>query len=129
VGREHGSFRFGGWIVEPQLNRVSRDGLARNVPPKAMDVLAALLVHPAQVLSVDDLIALAWNGRPVEESSVHHRISQIRKVLGDERHLPIYIENVSRRGYRTVAEVEPLDPDSTKRSQVHAASPYASCAT
>jgi DNA-binding winged helix-turn-helix (wHTH) protein len=114
--------------ARPQLNRVSRDGLARNVPPKAMDVLAALLVHPAQVLSVDDLIALAWNGRPVEESSVHHRISQIRKVLGDERHLPIYIENVSRRGYRTVAEVEPLTLTRT-RSQVHAASPYASCAT
>jgi DNA-binding winged helix-turn-helix (wHTH) protein/tetratricopeptide (TPR) repeat protein len=117
VGREAQNYRLGDWIVKPQLNQICSDQEVRTLAPKAMDVLVCLLTRPTEVLSADDLINLAWHGRPVEESSVHQRISQIRKALGDDSLNPSYIESVPRRGYRTLADVESLTVVTQRGSQ------------
>ena len=110
------AYRFGEWLVEPDLNRISRGDEEQQLEPKATDVLVYLLEHTGEVVSSGELLDQVWPGRVVEESAVHQRISKIRKALGDDSHDPQYIENIPRRGYRTKAEVrtETADADLSR---------------
>ena len=42
MGDSSGGYQFGGWLVEPHLNRVSRDDEVHQIEPRTMDVLAHL---------------------------------------------------------------------------------------
>ncbi|MEZ5550243.1 MAG: winged helix-turn-helix domain-containing protein [Pseudomonadales bacterium] len=109
-------YRIGTWTIEPQRNRLSCDDEVRTLPPKAMDVLVCLLERSGTVVSIAELIRIAWKGRPVEESSVHQRISQIRHVLGNPPSDEGCIENIPRRGYRLTGLVERLPPANPPES-------------
>ncbi len=74
-----------------------------------MEVLICLLEQPGEVISVHSILERVWAGRVVEENSVHQRISQIRKALGDNRKNPSYIGHVPRRGYHSVAPVHVVE--------------------
>jgi DNA-binding winged helix-turn-helix (wHTH) protein len=50
------AYRFGEWLIEPHLNRASRDGTHRSLPPKAMDLLVCLLERPGDVVSTTELL-------------------------------------------------------------------------
>ena len=99
------AFQFGDWLVEPHVNRVSRGDEEKHLERKAMEVLAYLLERAGETVSSGELQKHVWADRVVEESAVHQRISKIRRILGDDAHNPRYIENIPRRGYRTVATV------------------------
>ena len=78
------------------------------VEPRVMDVLVALCTHAGDVLSADDLLHLCWDRSVVGENQVHKAIAQLRRILGDSASNPRYIENIRKRGYRTVAAVRAL---------------------
>jgi tetratricopeptide (TPR) repeat protein len=69
------------------------------------------------------LIEAVWPGLFVEEGNVSVMIHALRKALGSNRGDRKYIETVSKRGYRFVAEVrlieaEPLPPIKPVRSRL-----------
>nr|WP_323137526.1 winged helix-turn-helix domain-containing protein [Dyella subtropica] len=70
-----------------------------------MDVLVALCGQAGQPLSADELLKRCWGSVIVGENQVHKAITQLRRALGDSASQPSYIENVRKRGYRTVAPV------------------------
>ncbi len=84
--------------------RLLKDGEAVSLPPKAFDLLAALVSQHGRLVSKDELLKAVWPDTFVEENNLSVTISTLRKVLGDG-----YIENVPRRGYRFVAAVEQAD--------------------
>ena len=51
-----GSFDLGDWLVEPGLNRISRNGQSVVPQPKVMDVLACLAAHAGDVVPKQDVI-------------------------------------------------------------------------
>ncbi|WP_049974390.1 winged helix-turn-helix domain-containing protein, partial [Azospirillum sp. B4] len=104
------SFHFGEWRVDAQTCTVTREdgGPHLKVEPRAMDVLSALCQHAGQILSAEELLRLCWDGLAVGENQVHKAITQLRKLLGDTAGAPRYIENIRKRGYRTVAPVTPV---------------------
>ena len=108
------AYRFGNWVVEPELNRVRHGDTSQQLPPKAMDLLVCLLEQPGTVLSTRDLLERTWPGRVVNENGVPQRIRMIRQCLGDNARSPTYIESVPKRGYRTIAAVEPLHARATR---------------
>ena len=71
-----------------------------------MDVLAYLVERHEKVVSADELLERYWPGRVVEQSTIHRRINQIRRALGDDAKDPAYIQTIVKRGYRAIAEVE-----------------------
>jgi len=99
------TYRFGEWKVEPTRNRLLRLKTVQTLPPKAMDVLVCLLERPDKVVSVTEIIKCVWPGRLVEESSVHQRIAQIRRVLSSLEPDEMHVETIPRRGYRLTGAV------------------------
>ncbi|WP_148293903.1 winged helix-turn-helix domain-containing protein [Azospirillum sp. B4] len=75
------------------------------IEPRAMNVLVALCREPGKVLSVDDLLLRCWDGVVVGENQAQKAVAQLRRALGDTANAPQYIENIRKRGYRTVAPV------------------------
>ncbi len=98
-------FHIGDWLVEPQLNRISRGDHTVPLEPRAMEVLVYLAGQPGEVVSTDQLIDAVWNRRFVGDSPVYRIIAELRRVLGDDARQPRYIQTIRKRGYRLVAEV------------------------
>jgi eukaryotic-like serine/threonine-protein kinase len=100
-------FRFGEWQVSAADCTIRHCELRTEVQiePRAMDVLVALCANAGVVLGADELLHLCWDGVTVGENQVHKAVTQLRRALGDRATAPRYIENIRKRGYRTIAEV------------------------
>jgi DNA-binding winged helix-turn-helix (wHTH) protein len=96
-------FTIGEWLVQPQLNRLSRSsGGDVQLEPKMMDVLVRLARDPGSVVSRDDLIDAVWPEVFISESVLTRAIAGLRRALGDDARSPRFIETISKRGYRLV---------------------------
>lgn len=103
-------FHLGEWLVEPSLDRVTRDGREVRLRPRAMDVLVALALRAGELASKRDLIDAVWRTEFVSDHALTQVVAEIRAALGDDARNPAYIENIPRRGYRLVAEVTEAAP-------------------
>ncbi len=101
-------FCIDGWLVQPLLNRLTRKDITVRVRPQLMDLLVCLASHPGTVLSRDQLVASVWEGRWVTESAVSRCVAELRAALADSVQRPRIIETISKRGYRLIAQVEPV---------------------
>jgi DNA-binding winged helix-turn-helix (wHTH) protein len=104
--------------------RITLDGQPVPLPPKPFEVLCALARAPQKLLSSNELLDRVWGHRFVSESVLKSAISDLRAVLRDHPKQPRYIETVSRRGYRFVANLNaPGLPSGTTSSSCFAAMP------
>lgn len=106
-----GPFLLGDWKVEPGLNRVSRGHEVVQLEPRVMDVLAVLARRLGQPTSRRDLIDAVWRTEFVADNTLSSAIAELRRVFGDDARHPRYIETISKRGYRIVADIVPIVPD------------------
>jgi predicted ATPase/DNA-binding winged helix-turn-helix (wHTH) protein len=83
---------------------------------RAFDILSLLLDRAGDVVSKADLMARAWPGLTVEESSLRFHITQLRRALGEERGGENFVLNVPGRGYCFVASVSQGKPTTGKPS-------------
>jgi len=102
------AFRLGAWLVEPTLDRISRDGRVVRLRPRAMDVLACLALEAGELASKQNLIDAVWRTEFVSDHALTQVIAELRAALGDDARNPTYIENIPRRGYRLVTAVTPV---------------------
>jgi len=98
-------FGLDGWLVQPSLDRVTRDGVAIRIRPQLMDVLVCLAAHPGSMVTREELLATVWSDRFVVESSLTRCVAELRQVLGDSARQPRIIETIPKRGYRLIADV------------------------
>jgi DNA-binding winged helix-turn-helix (wHTH) protein/TolB-like protein/Tfp pilus assembly protein PilF len=99
-------FILSGWLVEGDLNRLTRGGETLQLEPKAIDVLCRLAATPGEVVSREALLQAVWPGRAVVDQVLTRAIGQLRSALGDEAQKPRLIETVARRGYRLLPGIE-----------------------
>ena len=102
-----------GWLVQPTLNLLSRDGVTVRLRAQLMDLLVCLARRPGQVLRKEDMVAEVWQGRTIAESAISRCVSELRAALGDEAKEPRVIETITKRGYRIVAPVTVLSAGTT----------------
>lgn len=106
--------RLGEFTFDPtsgELRRLRQDGTAelRRLPPQPTRLLSLLAARPGEVVSRDALQQTLWPDVQVEfDQGLHFCIRQVRAALDDSAAAPRYIETIPRRGYRLVAQVEPL---------------------
>src|SRR6266851_1043862 len=81
------------------------EGTPLALPPKAFDILLALVQQSGHVLEKRELIEIVWPDTFIEENNLTQYISALRRALGDDRRGQHYIETVARRGYRFLAPV------------------------
>ena len=101
--------RIGDWSVEPALDVLRRGSETVRLEPKAMEVLVALASRPGQVVSREELFSVVWPGVVVGDEALSQVVTKLRKALGDDARVPTYIETISKRGYRLIAQVAPLE--------------------
>ncbi len=110
-------FRLGEWLVEPRLNKLSRNGQTVQLRPKLMDVLAYLASRPGGVVSKEEILESVWSREFIAESALTRTIAELRKTLGDDAGEPRVIETISKRGYRLIARVEHVNESVAARSE------------
>jgi DNA-binding winged helix-turn-helix (wHTH) protein/Tfp pilus assembly protein PilF len=98
----------GQWKVEPGLNKISCADNQIILVPKVMAILLALVEGEGEPLNLETLMARVWQQQVVSDSSVYQAIAQLRKALGDTAAEPAYIQRVSGKGYRLIAQVTSL---------------------
>jgi DNA-binding winged helix-turn-helix (wHTH) protein len=121
-GPPPGDFRIAEWLVQPSLNRLSCGDREVQVEPKLMDVLVYLAENAGQVVSKIDITDAVWPDLFITESVITRSIAGLRRAFGDDAKNPIFIETISKRGYRLIAEVE-RGPTTARRSSPAAAPP------
>ena len=99
------SYYVGDWLVEPMLQRVSKDEVIKKIEPQLMAVLQQLVSRPGSVITKEHLMETVWAEVIVTENVLTRAISSLRKVLEDDRFEPKYIETISKTGYRLIADV------------------------
>src|SRR5689334_12129343 len=102
-------YEFGPYRLNPSERLLTRDGETIALTPKATDILVLLVSNAGQLLQKDELLNKVWPNTFVEEANLAQNVFVLRRALGDERADPRYIETVTRRGYRFIAEVKAVE--------------------
>jgi DNA-binding winged helix-turn-helix (wHTH) protein len=72
---------------------------------RALEILAALLERPGEVVSKQELMSRVWPNVFVEPANLTVHISALRRMLRDGRNGNRFIINIPGRGYSFVASV------------------------
>jgi len=99
-------YEFGPFQLDPPERLLLCDGQSVPMTPKAFDLLVVLVKKGGHLVEKEELLKTVWRGSIVEEGNLSVTVSFLRKALNDDRGLHKYIETVSKRGYRFVADVK-----------------------
>jgi eukaryotic-like serine/threonine-protein kinase len=126
-------FRFADVTVREREFAIAKAGKARQVEPKAFQVLLILIRNPNQLIAKEELLSSVWGETAVTENSLARNIALLRRLLGDDPRSPRFIETVSSIGYRFICPVEvaedapapsaPTDVTSHVNGYVHESPP------
>lgn len=105
-------FRIDDLIVDVERRRVLRAGVDLKLPGLSFDLLVVLTRAAPQVVTVRRLMDQVWPDLVVGPETVSQRVKLLRSALGDDAKHPRYVGGVRNRGYRVVATVTPLGPES-----------------
>lgn len=102
-------FQLGAFEVRPLTGEVTGAGSTTHLEPKVMEVLAALAERPGDVVERDELLQRIWGNRAaVADEPLTRCIAELRRVLGDSRQNPKFIQTIPKRGYRLLCPVTAL---------------------
>ena len=118
-------YEFGPFQLDPPERLLLCDGQPVPMPPKAFDLLVFLVGRSGHLVEKDELLKSVWHGSFVEEGNLSVTISVLRKALNDDRGQHKYIETVSKRGYRFVADVRRVGDPEILATPVQADAPVA----
>ena len=106
-----GPFKVGDWLVEPDLDRISRGSESKNLRPKVMELLVYLAIQRGQVVSADELLDDLWAGKIVTGGSVYRCVGELRDALAGSEDRQVYVDTIPKKGYRLLAPVVGLGDD------------------
>jgi len=99
------SLEFGPFRLDAAKRVLWRAGELVPLPPKALDLLLALVAGRGDVVTKEALLREVWPDTFVEEANLSVNVSVLRKTLGRQASGAEYIETIPRRGYRFAAGV------------------------
>ncbi|MFZ1701514.1 MAG: winged helix-turn-helix domain-containing protein [Pyrinomonadaceae bacterium] len=107
-------YEFDSFRIDADERRLMRDGQLLPLTPKVFDLLLLLVENRGHTLAKDEIMDCLWADSFTEENNLSRNVSMLRKVLGDDAHVPRFITTVPKRGYRFEAELkEVLEDDDT----------------
>src|ERR1700761_6083351 len=109
---------FGLFEVDLESGELWKAGFRVKLQTQPFKVLAALLEHPGQIITREELQLRLWGPDTVVDfdHSLGTAINKVREALGDSADSPRYIETLSKRGYRFIAPVSPLPEPPSRLS-------------
>jgi DNA-binding winged helix-turn-helix (wHTH) protein len=119
------TYTIGAWTFFPRSHELARGGARVRLEHRTASVLELLCEHRGEVVSREALRARIWGDRHVSGNSLPTAIHDLRRALGDDAKRPIYLETVSKSGYRlfpaetaTAPAPSSITISSTRRSQL-----------
>jgi TolB-like protein/Tfp pilus assembly protein PilF len=109
--------RFDIFELDMRAGELRKRGVRLRLQGQPLQVLAALLKRPGDLVTREELRAEIWTADTFVDfdHSVHNAIARLREVLGDSAETPRYIETLPRRGYRFIERVEVVKPAAIKQ--------------
>lgn len=105
---------FSLFVLNVCEHRLSYQGRAIHLPPKAFELLVALTRNSGHLMEKGDLMRTVWPSTHVEEANLAQTVSVLRKALGVAPGGCLYIETVPKRGYRMAVPAKLVAcPDAT----------------
>src|ERR1700687_4893627 len=97
-----GRLRFGVFELDLRAGELRKHGLRVRLQEQPFQVLAALLEHPGEVVTRDELRERLWSGETFGDfdQGLNTAINKLREALGDSAGNPRFIETLPKRGYR-----------------------------
>jgi TolB-like protein/DNA-binding winged helix-turn-helix (wHTH) protein len=110
-------FRFGAFELDVRTGELSRDGQKIQLHEQPLQLLLALLEHPGELVSREQLARRLWpTGTFVDfERSLNKAVNKLRDALGDSAEQPRFIETLPRRGYRFIVSVRKSSEDGERQ--------------
>ncbi len=101
--------KFGVFEVDLQAGEVRKAGMRQKLAGQPFQVLQALLEHPQEIVTREELRELIWPGNAFVdyELALKKAVNRLRELLGDSAESPHFIETVPRRGYRFIGAITP----------------------
>ncbi len=100
------TYAFGEFVFIPRRQLLLKNGQAVRIGCRALDLLAAFVQRPGEVLSKQELLEEAWPTTTVVEGNLKVHIAALRRALDDDAESARYIATVTGRGYRFIAPVQ-----------------------
>lgn len=104
---------------QAQAGQPETEGCPNNPPsmsslvlePRLHALLNYFLQHPQRVVSKTELLDQLWGNAEGTDAALMRAIGMLRKALQDNVKPPVYIETLSKRGYRWIATIDELPPE------------------
>jgi Tol biopolymer transport system component/DNA-binding winged helix-turn-helix (wHTH) protein len=116
--------RFGVFEVDVSRRELRREGRLVPLQDQPLSLLLALLEHPGEEVSREQLRLLLWPDQAFLEfdTGINTAVAKLRQALGDSAESPRFIATRPRRGYRFIAPVtfddrSPSQPRAAGRSR------------
>jgi Tol biopolymer transport system component/DNA-binding winged helix-turn-helix (wHTH) protein len=121
----HSLFRFGEFELDITAYELRRGGQPVHLERQPMDLLILLVERRHQLVGRADIVKRLWDpGVFVDvEMGVNTAIRKLRQALGDSRESPAFVETISGKGYRFIAQVD--SPARLPSSAVEPRPPHA----
>ena len=99
--------RFSTFEVNLHTGELRQRGLKVKLQEQPLQVLAALLERPGELVTREELRGKLWPADTFVDfdHSLNAAIKRLRDALGESAETPIFVETVARRGYRFIAPV------------------------
>src|SRR6201987_136745 len=106
-----GRLRFGVFELDLHSGELRKHGLRVRLQEQPFRFLEMLLERPGEVVTREELQKRLWPADTFVDfdHGLNKAINKIREALGDSAESPRFVETVSRRGYRFLAEVKDAD--------------------
>ena len=103
--------RFGSFVLDPSAGQLRKNDILIKLPPQPFRLLLLLAERTGIVVTREEIRNFLWADSTFVdfEHGINFSINQIRAALADDAEKPRYVETLTRRGYRFIAPVEPLN--------------------
>ena len=108
VPPSHVPVRFGIFELDSESGELLKQGLKVRLQEQPFQVLRILLEHPGKVVTREELQRRIWPADTFVDfdRGLYNTIKKLREALGDDAQKPLFIETLSKRGYRFIGPVQ-----------------------
>lgn len=115
----HARIRFGGFELDTDARELLKNGEKVRLQEQPFQILQVLLEQPGRVVSREELQRRIWPSDTFVDfdRGLYNAIKKLRESLDDSAESPRFVETLSRRGYRFIAEVTKNGDVSSRAAQ------------
>lgn len=121
------TYQFANFRLLPREKQLLCGERAVKLEPKVFDTLVTLVENEGRLVDKDNFLKRLWPDTFVEDATLAHCISELRRTLRRESQGVEFIETVAKRGYRFLAPVKLVgldEPEAMPKVPVLAVLPF-----